>query len=1023
MGTLLLLFWAGFICFGALAVQSQNATCDPDDLRGLTGFLGSIDRGLETWTNSSSFNSSSNCCDWDGVTCSTSSSPPGSEGESFSRVTKLELGRRRLIGNISDSIGYLNQLQVLNLSRNSLAGSLPPSLSNLSKLEVLDLSNNDLVGDIPASYSFPVVHSVDLSDNRLTGSIPSSICSKSSKIKVLQLSLNFFTGSVSNGFQNCTSLEELSVGSNYLSGDLSEELFSLRNLRLLSLSDNQFSGELSGSVGNLSNLVRLEIQQNRLSGRVPDVFGRLGKLQYFLAHSNNFSGAIPASLSSSRSLALLNLRNNSLSGQLGINCSAMTNLSSLDVGTNGFTGPVPQNLPFCHQLKNINLARNKFDGGIPESFRNFHSLSYLSLSNSSISNISSALGILQHCRNLTTLVLTLNFRGEVLPADPTLHFEKLKVLIIASCRLSGSIPTWLSKSTQLQLIDLSWNLLGGTIPAWLGDFNSLFYLDLSNNTLVGEIPRNLTGLRSWITGNISLEEPNPDFPFFLKRDSNVRGLQYNQVLSFPPTLDLSHNFLNGSIWPEFGNLKELHFLDLKYNNLSGNIPSSLSGMSSLESLDLSHNELSGTIPASLVSLSFMSKFSVAYNQLYGRIPTGGQFQTFPNSSFEGNPGLCGDHGYPACEEAERVPVSSPREERRNKGVIAGMAVGIGLGTILFLALLFLIVWRAHSRGAVDPETDGFDADGKEMEHVGSKSVVLFQNKEKELSIDDLLKATNNFDQANIIGCGGFGLVYKATLPDGRKVAIKRLSGDCGQIEREFRAEVETLSRAQHPNLVLLQGYCMYKADRLLIYSYMENSSLDYWLHEKYDGASLLDWEKRLRIAQGAARGLSYLHQACDPHILHRDIKSSNILLDEKFEAHLADFGLARLILANDTHVSTDLVGTLGYIPPEYGQSSVATYMGDVYSFGVVLLELLTGKRPMDICKPRACRDLIAWSLQMKREKKETQVFDPSINNEHIQDQLLRVFDIACLCLNESPKIRPSTQKIVSWLDNVGTKPQ
>ncbi|KAL9665194.1 hypothetical protein QQ045_020606 [Rhodiola kirilowii] len=1021
------LFWAFFICFGGL-VQSQNFTCDPDDLRGLTGLMASIDSGLESWnksnTNSSAksdSDSSFDCCDWDGVTCSNSSSL-GLKGETF-RVIKLELGRRRLTGNLSDSIGYLNQLKVLNLSRNSLTGLLPVSLFNLSKLEVLDMSYNDFLGRVPESYSFPEVQSIDLSDNSLSGLIPSSICSKSTKLKILNLAVNFFNESLSDGFGNCTSLEQLNLGSNYLSGNLSEELFSLRNLTHLSLLDNWFSGQLSEGFGNLSNLLRLEIQQNRFSGIVPDVFGSLRKLQYFLAHSNGFSGAIPPSLSSASSLALLNLRNNSLSGHLGLNCSAMANLSSLDVGTNHFTGPVPDNLPSCRQLKNINLARNKFDGSIPESFRNFSSLSYLSLSNCSISNISSSLEILQQCKNLTTLVLTLNFKGEALPDDPTLHFEKLKVLIIASCRLSGSIPSWLSKSTKLQLVDLSWNVLSGSIPGWLGDFNSLFYLDLSNNTLVGEIPRNLTGLSSLITGNISLEEPSPDFPFFLKRNSDVRGLQYNQVWSFPPTLDLSHNLLNGSIWPEFGNLKKLHFLDLKYNNLSGEIPSSLSGMSSLESLDLSHNELSGTIPASLIYLNFMSKFSIAYNQLHGKIPTGGQFPTFLNSSFEGNPGLCGDHGYAPCEDDASVPISSPTKERKNKGVIAGMAVGIALGTILFLALLLVVILRAQSRrrGAVDPENDDFDMTDKGMENIGSKSVVLFHNKEKELSIDDLLKATNNFDQANIIGCGGFGLVYKATLPDGKKVAIKRLSGDCGQIEREFQAEVETLSKAKHPNLVLLQGYCMYKADRLLIYSFMENSSLDYWLHEKYEGASVLDWEKRLRIAQGSARGLSYLHQACEPHILHRDIKSSNILLDEKFEAHLADFGLARLIFANDTHVSTDLVGTLGYIPPEYGQSSVATYMGDVYSFGVVLLELLTGKRPMDICKPRACRDLIAWSLQMKREKKEIQVFDPSLLDENIQDQLLRVFDIACLCLNQNPKVRPSMQKIVSWLDDIGPK--
>lgn len=308
---------------------------------------------------------------------------------------------------------------------------------------------------------------------------------------------------------------------------------------------------------------------------------------------------------------------------------------------------------------------------------------------------------------------------------------------------------------------------------------------------------------------------------------------------------------------------------------------------------------------------------------------------------------------------------------------------------------------------------------KDLEEISSL-VILCMNKEnnKDIFLDDLLKATDHFDQSNIIGCGGFGLVYKAVLSDGRKVAIKRLSGEYFQVEREFQAEIETLSSAQHPNLVHLQGYCKYKNDRLLIYTYMENGSLDYWLHEKTDGPTSLDWKTRLQIAQGAARGLAYLHQSCDPHILHRDIKSSNILLNEKFEAHLADFGLARLIRPYDTHVTTDLVGTLGYIPPEYGQASVATYKGDIYSFGVVLLVLLTGKRPMDMCRAKEYRDMIAWVILMKKEKREIEVFDPFIYDKEHEKELLIILDIACLCLSQNPKMRPCSLQLVSWLDNI-----
>nr|KYP39723.1 Tyrosine-sulfated glycopeptide receptor 1 [Cajanus cajan] len=255
------------------------------------------------------------------------------------------------------------------------------------------------------------------------------------------------------------------------------------------------------------------------------------------------------------------------------------------------------------------------------------------------------------------------------------------------------------------------------------------------------------------------------------------------------------------------------------------------------------------------------------------------------------------------------------------------------------------------------------------------------------------------------------------------MAIKKLSGDLGLMEREFKAEVEALSNAQHENLVALQGYCVHDGFRLLIYTYMENGSLDYWLHEKPDGASQLDWPTRLKIAQGASCGLAYLHQICEPHIVHRDIKSSNILLNGKFEAHVADFGLSRLILPYQTHVTTELVGTLGYIPPEYGQAWVATLRGDVYSFGVVMLELLTGRRPVDVCKPKMSRELVGWVQQMRCEGKQDQVFATLLRGKGFEGEMLKVLDVACMCVSHNPFKRPIIREVVEWLKNVGSDSQ
>lgn len=1015
---------ACLVCFvifmRILVVNAQEFNCNQNDLRALQGFLAGLDTRIDGWDTTNSSSSSTSCCSWTGVTC-TSSSSLGllNDPTNSSRVVKLEIVGARLSGKLSEFIGGLDQLRTLNLSHNFLKASLPVKLLHLPNLEVLDLSKNGFSGLFPMSINLPSIRVLNISENSFQGPLPVGVCNNATRIQALSMGANSFVGNLPAGLGKCTSLEELCVAKNFLYGSLPDDLFQLPKLAKLDLQDNRFSGQLSDSLGNLSNLFHLDISWNEFSGIIPDAFLGFKKLNFFSAQSNKFTGSIPSSLTNSPSIASLSLRNNSLDGPIDLNCTAMISLISLDLATNQFQGPLPANLPACPQLRTVNLAKNKFTGEIPQSFKSFQSLVHLSLSNTSLVNLSSALTILQHIHNLTTLVLTLNFPGEQLPSDPSLQFPSLKALIIANCRLRGTIPRWLSNSQSLQLLDLSWNQLGGEIPPWFVDFQSLFYLDLSNNSFTGEIPKGMTQLHRLVAGNVSMDDPSPEFPFFLKKNVSARGLQYNQIVSFPPTLLLGNNLLTGPIWPEFGNLKKLHVLDVKCNNLSGSIPSSLSGMISIETLDFSHNNLSGTIPSSLVRLSFLSKFNVAYNKLSGIIPTGGQFATFPNSSFDQNIGLCGDHGHPPCQNSNQGPHSSVRKAKTPKSTIIGVAIGIGLGTISLLVLLCLIVLRSNNRQSIDPEREE-DAFPKDLEELGSNLVVLFQNKgsRKEITLDDLVKSTNYFDQSNIIGCGGFGLVYKAILCDGRKVAIKRLSSDGLQMEREFQAEVETLSRAEHPNLVHLQGYCRYKNDRLLIYTFMENGSLDYWLHEKIDGPSSMSWETRLRVAQGAARGLSYLHQCCEPHILHRDIKSSNILLDENFEAHLADFGLARLILPYDTHVTTDLVGTLGYIPPEYGQASVATFKGDIYSFGVVLLELLTGRRPMEVSKPKGTRELISWVMQMKRDKRECEVFDPFIYDKQHAEEMLWVLEIACLCLSESPKTRPSTQQLVSWLDNI-----
>ena len=1017
------------------------------------------------------WSASVDCCLWEGILCD--------EGKLNGdlRVIHLLLPSRVLTGFISPSLTNLTALSHLNLSHNRLSGNLPNQFfSLLNHLQILDLSYNRLSGELPplfannsSSSTTGTIRELDLSSNLFKGTLPSSVLehlaaaatgrsltsfnvsnnsftgqiptslfcsnlSRSSSLRFLDYSSNDFVGQIQPGLGACSKLEKFRAGFNLLSGPLPSDIFDAVALTEISLPLNKISGTISDGVVSLRNLTVLELYSNHFTGPIPPDIGKLSKLERLLLHVNNLTGTLPLSLVNCVNLVMLNLRVNSLGGNLSaFNFSGLIGLTTLDLGNNNFTGVLPPTLYACKSLKAVRLAYNQLEGQISPDILGLQSLAFLSVSANNLSNVTGALSILTGLKNLSTLMLSKNFFGEEMPNDANTidpdGFQKIQVLGLGGCNFTGQIPRWLVNLKKLEALDLSYNQISGSIPPWLSRLPQLFYIDFSYNNLIGIFPTELTRLPALTSqqANDKVERTYLELPVFANAN-NVSQMQYNQLSNLPPAIYLGNNSLNGSIPIEISLLKVLHQLDLSQNKFSGNIPVQISNLTNLEKLYLSRNRLSGEIPDSLKKLHFLSVFSVAYNDLQGPIPTGGQFDTFPASSFEGNPQLCGSAVQRSCLPQEG---STAGHHSSNQKLIIGFVIAACFGTVSFISVL--IVWILSKR-RINP---GGDPDKIEPESVSANSnsgvhheidkeaslVVLFPNKTneiKDLTIFEILKATENFSQANIIGCGGFGLVYKATLPDGTTLAIKKLSGDMGLMEREFKAEVEALSTAQHDNLVALQGYCVHEGFRLLMYTYMENGSLDYWLHEKADGPSRLDWPTRLKIAQGASCGLAYMHQICEPHIVHRDIKSSNILLDEKFEARVADFGLSRLILPYHTHVTTELVGTLGYIPPEYGQAWVATLRGDVYSFGVVMLELLTGRRPVDVCKPKMSRELVGWVQQMRSEGKQDEVFDPHLKGKGFEEEMLKVLDVACMCVNQNPFKRPCITEVVEWLKNVGS---
>ncbi|KAM1113413.1 hypothetical protein ACFX2B_045537 [Malus domestica] len=1037
-----LLCYLGQLVFVLLLLPcSASAACDGLDRDAL---LSLAFKAPLNWS------ASTDCCLWDGITC---------DPDEHSRVVAISLPRRGLSGVVSPAITNLTRLTHLDLSHNSLLGSLPDDLlSALPSLEFVDLSFNRLIGrfpqssnqsshlqiinlssnffngTIPSSILVPSVSVFNVSNNSFSGSIPVSNGGNHTSLTFLDLSFNEFTYTIPLGIGLCSKLQSFRAGFNDLNGSLPDEIFMLADLQQLSLPFNSLSGPLIDGIMNLTNLRILELYSNQFLGSIPGSIGNLFRLEKLLLYVNNFTGALPPSLANCTNLSTLNLRLNNLTGELSaFNFSTLQRLTTLDLSNNNFSGELPQSLYSCKSLTAIRFASNQLTGEISPEIVALESLSFLSISTNNLTNVTGAFRILKGCKNLTTLVLSKNFLNEPLPDDKSLGdpvgFQSLQVFAIGGCQFTGQVPSWLAKVMTLEVLDLSFNFITGSIPGWMGSLPNLFYVDLSNNLLGGGFPIEFCGMPVLTTKEAGdmVDRSYLELPVFVMPNSATKQ-QYNQLSNLPPAIYFGNNSLTGSIPSEIGRLKYIHVLDLSYNNFTGSIPEQISNLTNLEKLDLSYNHLSGGIPASLKGLHFLSSFSVAYNDLQGLVPSGGQFDTFTHSSFEGNAGLCGPPTvHRTCPQPQPL---SPAGRRSNRNLLIGLTSGICFGIVFIVVML--VVWMLSKRriipgGEIDFETMSSHSTAVAPELDKDTSLVIVfpanTNEIKDLSITEILRATDNFDQANIIGCGGFGLVYRATLANGTRLAVKKLSGDLGLMEREFKAEVEALSTAQHENLVSLQGYCVHDGVRLLMYSYMENGSLDYWLHEKADGPSQLDWPIRLNILRGAGCGLAYMHQICEPHIVHRDIKSSNILLDDKFQAHVADFGLSRLILPYQTHVTTELVGTLGYIPPEYGQAWVATLRGDIYSFGVVMLELLTGIRPFEVSKPRASRELVGWVQQMRREGKPEEVFDPLLRGKGFEDEMLQVLDVAYLCVNQNPLKRPTIKEVVDWLKDVGTSQQ
>lgn len=494
-----------------------------------------------------------------------------------------------------------------------------------------------------------------------------------------------------------------------------------------------------------------------------------------------------------------------------------------------------------------------------------------------------------------------------------------------------------------------------------------------------------------------------DLGFFLSVVDSVVWLPGKRLCKY--RRELYSNNISGRIPEELGNLTNLVSLDLYLNNLTGPIPNTLSKLGKLRFLRLNNNSLSGTIPVSLTNVSSLQVLDLSNNNLTGDIPVNGSFTLFTPISFQNNK----FNPVPPSPPPPLSPSSPASSGGSATGAIAG---GVAAGAALLFAIpaIALAMWRRKK-----PEDHFFDVPAEEDPEVHLGQL-------KRFSLRELQVATDNFGNKHILGRGGFGKVYKGRLADGSLVAVKRLKEERTQGgELQFQTEVEMISMAVHRNLLRLRGFCMTPTERVLVYPYMANGSVASCLRERVESQPPLNWQVRKRIALGSARGLAYLHDHCDPKIIHRDVKAANILLDEEFEAVVGDFGLAKLMDYKDTHVTTAVRGTIGHIAPEYLSTGKSSEKTDVFGYGVMLLELITGQRAFDLARLANDDDvmLLDWVKGLLKDRRLETLVDSDLDGNYIEDEVEQLIQVALLCTQSSASERPKMSEVVRMLEGDG----
>lgn len=844
---------------------------------------------------------------------------------------------------------------------NTFVGPIPDDIDKLSaSLQHLDLSANNFTGDVSRSIGgLKELTTLYLTNNLLDGTFPSEIANLS-KLEDLQMPWNPFTPTaLPSDWGKLKNLKSLFMAGCNLVGEIPESFGGMESLEHLDLTANHLVGSIPNGLFLLKDLSYLYLYKNKLSGPIPSLVLSLNLKEIDLSQ-NHLSGSIPEDFGNLKSLQILNLFKNRLTGQIPTRIGLLPELETVKLFFNNISGTLPPQLGLHSRLVGLEIGGNNISGPLPEKLCSKGALRGITAFSNKLSG--EIPNSLENCTALRTLMLqNNNFTGEIPSGIWTC--PNLYSLFLSSNGFTGQFPDLVA--SNMIRIDVKNNKLSGEIPATIGSWKNIQVFDAGNNMLSGSLPLGLTSL------------------------------------SRLSSLSLEGNQLSGELPIKTNSWQHLNTLDLSRNKFSGPIPASFSSLQTLNYLDLSSNDLSGEIPPQFEDVSF-TFLNLSNNKLSGQIPNFLDNGAFANSFL--NTSLCTSDKTKILE-LPRCSTSFNSSSSKHLS-FKYLTLILVLAVILFLVTLYFTVYAIKEM-----------RQRKHNSELTSWKLTSFQRLEfTEYNI------ISSLSEHNVIGSGGSGKVYRVQVDNsGYSVAAKKIWNNQKLNNSQFLAEVQILGTIRHTNIVKLLCCISSENSKLLVYEYLENQSLDRWLYGRRkletkgsDVLHVLDWPTRLRIAIGAAQGLCYMHHDCSPPIIHRDVKSSNILLDSKFNAKIADFGLAKTtVKEGELHTMSNIAGSFGYLAPEYQYTTKVNEKIDVYSFGVVLLELTTGKEPNGVDESL---NLAEWSWKNYSEDKPiVEALDEEIKEGYCVGEMSSVFKLGLVCTSPLPDKRPSMREVLQVL--------